>query len=98
MPEFPGGSTAMHKFISDNMRYPQMEKDSNIQGKVVVGFMVDVNGSVTDVRLKKGISPGLDAEAIRIVSIMPPFIPGTRLGKNVTVRFMLPLLFKIDAK
>lgn len=96
MPEYPGGEAAMRKFIGENLRYPKMEMDSNIQGKVVVGFIVDTHGRIRDVEVKQGASPGLDAEAMRVISTMPRWRPGQQQGKKVFVRYVIPIGFKLQ--
>ena len=95
MPEFPGGDEAMKIFIQKNIHYPDVAKENNIQGKVVVGFVVNENGSVSDVTVKKGVSKELDAEAIRVVRLMPKFKPGKQKGEAVKVLYILPIMFKL---
>lgn len=95
MPEYPGGDEAMMKFIQKNIQYPKMEREADIQGRVVVGFIVDLDGTITDVAIKKGVSPGLDKEAMRVVQAMPKFSPGKQQGKAVRVQYVLPIIFKL---
>jgi len=95
MPEFPGGEDSMMKFIQRNIMYPDVERESDIQGRVVVGFVVNEDGSLSDIQVKKGVSSGIDKEALRVVKLMPKFMPGKQQGKAVRVQFMLPILFKL---
>jgi periplasmic protein TonB len=95
MPEFPGGMIAMNKFISENLVYPQEALENGIFGKVYIQFTVKKDGSITDVKALRPTHPLLDEEAIRVVSSMPRWSPGTLKGKPVDVRHNLPLNFKI---
>jgi protein TonB len=96
MPEFSGGDEALFKFITSNINYPEFEKENDIQGRVVVGFVVNEDGSLSDVAVKKGQSPGLDKEAVRVVKLLPKFKPGKQQGKAVRVNFVLPINFKLS--
>jgi TonB family protein len=91
MPEFPGGTDALNKFLVSNIRYPIAAKEAGIEGKVMVSFTVDQNGKVNDVKIIRGVNPELDAEALRVVSMMPDWKPGTP-GK---VSMTLPIQFKL---
>ena len=95
MPQYPGGDDAMMKFIQKNIKYPDLERESDIQGRVVLGFIVNVDGSLSDITVRKSVSHGLDKEAIRVVKLMPNFIPGRQQGKAVRVQYMLPIMFKL---
>jgi len=97
-PEFPGGDAEMFSFLQGYIYYPNYEKEHNIQGKVFTTFVVDRDGSVTDVALYKGVKDGegLTAEALRVVKLMPKWKPGKKDGKNVKVRFILPITFKVQ--
>lgn len=92
-PEFPGGVTAMMKFISQNMRYPSQARRMGTEGSVFVEFVVDQSGTITGAKLLKGIGSGCDEEAIRVIQKMPPWKPGKQNGKPVKVRFVLPVKF-----
>lgn len=92
MPEFPGGQEAMYAFISQNIIYPNM----SIQGKVYVQFIVDELGQITNPLVIKSVQPDLDAEALRVVSLMPDWTPGMNQGKAVKVRYTLPINFILD--
>jgi protein TonB len=94
-PLFPGGKTALLKFIAENTRYPADALENNIQGKVFVRFVVSSDGSVKRVEILRGLHPALDAEAIRVVSSLPAWTPGRQNGKPVPVWFNLPVTFSI---
>jgi len=96
MPEYPGGEPALYKFLAENIKYPQMAKESGIQGRVFVTFVVERNGSVTDVRVLRGIGGGCDEEAIRVVKSMPTWTPGKQRGKSVRVQYNLPVKFTLQ--
>jgi periplasmic protein TonB len=96
MPLFPGGETALYKFLAENIKYPQMAKESGIQGRVFVTFVVERDGSVTDVRVLRGIGGGCDEEAIRVVKNMPKWAPGKQRGKSVRVQYNLPVKFTLQ--
>lgn len=94
-PSFPGGEMARMKFLQDNIRYPLMAKESGIQGTVHLTFVIERDGSVTDVKLLRGIGGGCDEEAIRVVKNMPRWEPGKQRGKPVRVQFNLPIKFNL---
>jgi protein TonB len=96
MPAFPGGEEARVKFLQDNMQYPQMAKESGIQGTVYVTFVVDENGKVIDTKVLRGIGGGCDEEAVRVVKIMPKWTPGKQTGKAVRVQFNMPIRFTLN--
>jgi TonB family protein len=93
---FPGGQDSLMSFIRQNLRYPEKASEKGIQGKVLVGFIVDKSGKVRDVELKRGVDPLLDAEALRVIRLLPPWEPGMQDGKAVNVSYVLPLNFKLD--
>ncbi len=95
-PEFPGGEAARQKFLEDNLRYPQMAREAGIQGTVFVTFVVERDGSVTDVRILRGIGGGCDEEAVRVVSMMPRWEPGRQRGQPVRVQFNMPIRFRLN--
>ncbi len=95
MPEFPGGMEAMMKYLSDNIMYPQGAKDKGIQGRVFVGFVVEKDGSVSEVKIMKGVGGECDEEALRVVKAMPNWKPGKKDGKVVRVSYTLPINFKL---
>ena len=96
MPKYPGGIQAMMRFIGENVRYPQEAIDNGIQGRVLVSFVVEKDGSVSDVKVLKGIGSGCDEEAIRVVEAMPKWEPGKDKGKTVRVKYDLPISFKLN--
>jgi protein TonB len=96
MPSFPGGEAARIQYLNDNIKYPQMARESGIQGRVFVTFVVEKNGSVTDVKVLRGIGGGCDEEAIRVIQNMPKWEPGKQRGKPVRVQFNMPILFKLN--
>jgi periplasmic protein TonB len=95
MPLFPGGSDSLLKFIAENTRYPEMAKKNNIQGKVIIRFCVTSKGGVAMISTLKSVNSELDAEAMRVVSILPKFIPGKQGGKAVPVWYMVPIQFAL---
>jgi TonB family protein len=95
-PSYPGGSTEMSKFIIQNIKYPEAAKKKGIQGKVFVNFTVEKDGSISDAKVTKGIGSGCDEEALRVVKLMPKWIPGKIKGKPVSVRVTLPVMFALD--
>ncbi|AFK04262.1 TonB family protein [Emticicia oligotrophica DSM 17448] len=95
-PSFIGGNSEMYKFLSKNLKYPSAAQRANIQGKVFLSFIVEKDGSITDIETMKGIGFGCDEEAIRVVKLMPKWIAGKQNGRNVRVKFTIPVFFKLD--
>lgn len=95
--EFDGGQQALMTWLSQNMQYPQEAVDADAQGRVLVGFIVNKDGSIDEVKVVKSIHPALDAEAVRVVKSMPKWKPGKKDGKSVRVSYTLPMTFKLDA-
>jgi protein TonB len=95
MPNFPGGDAALLKYIGENTVYPEVAKENNIQGRVIVRFCVTAKGGVSQVSVLKGVDTELDAEAIRVVTTLPPFRPGKQGGKPVPVWYMVPITFTL---
>ena len=95
-PQFPGGEEARQKFLEDNLRYPQMAREAGIQGTVFVTFVVETDGSVTDVQVLRGIGGGCDQEAVRVVEMMPRWEPGRQRGQPVRVQFNMPIRFRLN--
>ncbi len=95
MPEFPGGELALRKYLAENVKYPEMAKENDIQGTVYVRFVVDTDGSVKNVELMRGVDPLLDKEALRVVSSLPKFKPGKQRGKAVKVSHQVPIKFAL---
>lgn len=95
MPEYPGGMSELMKYLSTNMRYPKEAQSKGIQGRVIVQFVVEKDGSITDAKVMKPVDPQLDAEALRAVNAMPKWTPGKQKGKAVRVRYTLPVMFHL---
>ncbi len=96
MPSFPGGEAALMQYLSKNIKYPPFAEENNIQGRVICSFVVERDGSVTDIHIAKGVDPSLDKEAIRVVSGMPKWIPGRQNGQSVRVKYTLPVTFRLQ--
>jgi TonB family protein len=96
-PQYTGGDDARIKFLQENIKYPEEAKKAGIQGKVFVTFVIQADGAVTNVKVLRGIGGGCDEEAIRVVKMMPNWIPGKEKGKNVAVQFNLPIKFLLDS-
>ena len=95
MPQFPGGMGEAMKFLAKNMKYPVAAQQAKIEGRVIVQFVVEKDGSVSDVKVMRGVNSELDAEAIRVVSMMPKWIPGKQRGKAVAVKYTMPIMFRL---
>jgi TonB family protein len=100
MPQFPGGPAALMEFLSKNIRYPKEADKNNIQGRVIVTFTVEKDGSISEAHTVKSVDPLLDAEAIRVINAMPNWIPGRQNGDPVRVKYTVPITFRLkgDAK
>ena len=94
-PEFPGGMSALMKFLNDNIIYPIIAQENGIQGRVITTFVVERDGSITDINVVRGQDPSLDKEAVRVIKTMPRWKPGQQRGKPVRVRFTLPVQFRL---
>lgn len=94
-PSYPGGDAGRIQFLQENIVYPQMARESGIQGTVYVTFVVERNGVVTDVRVLRGIGGGCDEEAVRVIKAMPKWNPGKQRGKPVRVQFNMPIKFTL---
>jgi TonB family protein len=95
MPEFPGGHEAMMDYLKENIQYPTTARENNEQGTVYVSFIVEEDGSISDVTSVKGVSQSVDAEAIRVVQNFAKWKPGKQNGKEVPVRFVIPIKFHL---
>lgn len=95
-PSFPGREKALSNYLAKNIIYPKDARDKGIEGKVYVSFIINKEGSVTDVKVIRGVGKGLDEEALRAVQNMPKWIPGKQKGKKVSVQYTLPIVFKLD--
>ena len=96
MPEFPGGMQKAMEFLGKNIKYPVAAQEAKIEGRVIVQFVVGRDGSVTDAKVMRGVNPELDAEAVRVVSIMPKWNPGKQRGKAVAVKYTMPIMFRLQ--
>ena len=96
MPSFPGGEAALMQYLSKNIKYPPFAEENNIQGRVICTFVVERDGSVSDIRIARSVDPSLDKEAIRVVSGMPRWIPGRQNGQMVRVKYTLPVTFRLQ--
>lgn len=95
MPEYPGGMSELYKYLANNVEYPAYAKESGIQGRVFVTFVVEADGSISDARVLRGIGGGCDEEALRVIKAMPNWKPGKQRGKAVRVQYNLPISFKL---
>jgi protein TonB len=95
-PEFPGGMGECMKWLAKNMKYPQIAQENGVQGRVIVQFVVNRDGSIVDAVVARGVDPQLDKEALRVVGQMPKWKPGKQRGKEVRVRFTLPVMFRLQ--
>ena len=96
MPSFPGGDAKMYEYLGKNIKYPQIARETGIQGRVFVNFVVEPDGSVSNVKVLRGIGGGCDEEAMRVVKAMPKWSPGKQRGKTVRVSYTLPVVFKLQ--
>lgn len=95
MPEFPGGTAALMRYLSENMKYPVEAQENGIQGRVVVSFIVETDGSISNIQVARSVAPSLDAEAVRVVSSMPKWYPGMNKGHYVRVKYNVPVTFRL---
>lgn len=93
MPEFPGGEAALRKYLSTAVKYPRIATENGVQGKVFVNFVVDKNGSISTVKVLRGVDSALDQEAVRVIKAMPKWIPGKQNGETVRVSYTIPINF-----
>ena len=96
MPSFTGGNTALMKFLNENIHYPVVAQENGVQGRVVVSFVVERDGHITDVQIARSVDPSLDKEAQRVVKSMPKWIPGKQNGSAVRVKFNVPVSFRLQ--
>jgi protein TonB len=96
MPSFPGGPSALMQYLSSNIKYPVVAEENGVQGRVVCTFVVEKDGSITDVRVVKSVDPSLDKEAARVVKGMPKWIPGKQNGSAVRVKYTVPVTFRLQ--
>ena len=98
MPQFPGGEAAMMRYLSQNIKYPPSAAKNNIEGRVILQFVVEKDGQIGEVKIVRSVDPELDAEAVRVIKTMPKFIPGRQDGKPVAVWYTIPISFKLQGK
>ena len=96
MPSFPGGPSALMQYLNSNIKYPVVAEENGVQGRVVCTFVVEKDGSITDVRVVKSVDPSLDKEAARVVKAMPKWIPGKQNGSAVRVKYTVPVTFRLQ--
>lgn len=96
MPQFPGGDPALLKYISTQIKYPIIAQENGIQGRVVVSFVVNKDGSVVDAEVVRGVDPSLDKEALRVIGTLPKWAPGEQRGKPVRVKYTVPVQFRLQ--
>ncbi|MEI6681044.1 MAG: M56 family metallopeptidase [Bacteroidota bacterium] len=97
-PEYPGGEEVRRKFLVENIKYPELAMKNNVRGKVFVSFNVELDGSVTQVKVLRGIGSGCDEEAVRVIKMMPKWIPGELKGKPIVTNFVIPIKFELESK
>ena len=96
MPSFPGGQGALMAFLSSNIKYPVVAQENGVQGRVIVGFVVEKDGSISDVKVMRSVDPSLDREAQRVVRAMPRWKPGKQNGSAVRVKYTVPVVFRLQ--
>ena len=96
MPQFPGGDAALFEYLSTHIKYPTIAEENGVQGRVIVTFVVERDGSITDVKVVKSVDPSLDKEASRVVKGMPKWIPGKQNGAPVRVKYTVPVTFRLQ--
>lgn len=96
MPSFPGGQSALMSYLANNIKYPVVAQENGVQGRVVVSFVVERDGSITDVQVVRSVDPSLDREAQRVVRSMPKWIPGKQNGQAVRVKYNVPVSFRLE--
>lgn len=96
MPEYPGGNSELFKYLAQSIKYPVDAQESGTQGKVICQFVVGKDGNISDVEVIRSVAPSIDTEAMRVIKAMPAWTPGEQKGKNVSVRYTLPINFKLD--
>ena len=96
MPEFPGGMGECMKFLTKNIKYPTIAQENGVQGRVIVQFVVNRDGSIVDPVVMRGVDPHLDKEALRVIGMMPKWKPGKQRGKEVRVKYTVPVMFRLQ--
>ena len=96
MPEYPGGSEALSKYLSESIKYPEEAEGKGIEGKVILTFIVEKDGSISEIEVVNPVNPLLDNEAVRVVKSMQGWIPGKQNGKTARVKYTIPVTFKLQ--
>ena len=96
MPSFPGGNGALMSYLNGNTKYPVVAQENGVQGKVIISFVVERDGSISDVRVARSVDPSLDREAQRVVKSMPRWTPGKQNGQTVRVKYTVPVVFRLQ--
>ena len=96
MPEFPGGQAALMQYLAKNIKYPTIAQENGTQGRVIVQFVVNKDGSIVDAKVVRSVDPYLDKEALRVINTMPKWNPGMQRGKPVRVKFTVPVMFRLQ--
>lgn len=96
MPEFPGGDLALLKYIANSIQYPTIAQENGIQGRVLVNFVVDKDGSISNAKIARGVDPAIDKEALRVIMSLPKWKPGLQRGKPVRVSYTVPISFQLQ--
>ena len=96
MPEYPGGQSALLQYLARTIKYPEESQRKGEQGKVTVSFIVNKDGSLSDYKVVTGVTPLLDAEALRVLKLMPKWTPGKEKGKTVRVQYTVPVTFRLQ--
>ena len=96
MPGFPGGQAALMQYLAKNIKYPAIAQENGTQGRVIVQFVVNKDGSIVDAKVVRSVDPYLDKEALRVINTMPKWKPGMQRGKPVRVKFTVPVMFKLQ--
>lgn len=94
-PSFPGGPGALNSWLRENVKYPAAAIENRVQGRVIVQFIVECDGSISEIKVNRPVDPYIDKEALRVVSKMPKWIPGRQSGRPVRVRFFVPVTFRL---
>lgn len=95
MPQFPGGPSALFDYLAESIKYPEVAEENGIQGRVILTFVIEEDGSISNISIVKSVDPALDAEAIRVVASMPRWIPGKQQGSSVRVKYTVPVTFRL---
>ncbi|HJP62925.1 MAG TPA: energy transducer TonB [Mucilaginibacter sp.] len=94
-PIFPGGMAKLYQYILKNLKYPKEALENKVQGRVLVSFIIEKDGTLTDIKVSKGLTPETDAEAIRLIQACPKWRPGTQGGRPVRVQYIIPIKFEL---